>query len=350
MPIFAEYIWVDGTAPSRTTRSKTRILPDEGTPHSKNPLDPISVAGFPAWNTDGSSTYQAYGKDSDIGLLPVRAVMDPLRGGTSYLVLCEVLTPRGVPHPSNTRAPLRRLLENGADSAMALFGFEQEYTFLGPDRRPLAFPAGGFPAAQGPYYCAVGTFNVFGRGVYEDFMQAAVAAGLAIVGTNFEVMPGQAEFQIGTVDALTACDHLWLARWLLHRITEEHGIAVTFDAKPVVDGDWNGAGMHANISTQAMREPGGLAHIEAACRALASKRQEHLDVYGHNYQQRLTGHHETCSYREFRFGVADRTASVRIPRHVAHAGCGYLEDRRPNANADPYEVACRLLRTILSVD
>lgn len=349
MPIFAEYIWIDGTRPTKLTRSKTRILPDDAVNHSGNPLEPISIAGFPLWSSDGSSTCQASGRDSDIGLVPVRAVIDPLRGGNSFLVLCEVLSPLGVPHASNTRAELRRVIDAGADAAGALFGFEQEYTFLSPDHRPLGFPAGGFPSPQGPYYCAVGSFNIFGRAVYEVFMQAAVLAGLALAGANFEVMPGQAEFQIGAVDALTACDHLWLARWLLHRITEEHHIAVTFDAKPVVEGDWNGAGMHANVSTQVMRQPGGLAHIEAACHALAQKRQEHLDVYGHGYQQRLTGHHETCSYHDFRFGIADRTASVRIPSHVAAAGHGYLEDRRPNANADPYEVAARLLRTILAM-
>lgn len=348
MPIFAEYIWIDGTKPSRVTRSKTRILPDQAVVHSGSPLDPVPLDGFPPWGSDGSSTGQACGKDSDIGLVPVCAVVDPLRAGRSYLVLCEVLDPTGAVHNTNTRSELRRVLDAGAARSDALFGFEQEYTFLAMDHRPLGFPVGGFPAAQGPYYCAVGSFNIAGRDVYEAFMQAAVLAGLAIAGTNFEVMPGQAEFQIGAVDALTACDHLWLSRWLLHRITEDHGIAVTFDAKPE-KGDWNGAGMHANVSTRDMREKGGMGHIEAACRALAGKRQEHLDVYGHGYEERLTGHHETCSHREFRYGIADRTASVRIPRHVAQAGCGYLEDRRPNANADPYQVASLLLRTICGI-
>lgn len=344
MAIFAEYIFIDGTEPSKQLRSKTRILPDSAVAHSGNPADPVPLDGFPIWGADGSSTNQALGKDSDVGLVPVHAVVDPIRAGRAYLVLCEVLKPDGATHPTNTRAALRRVLEDGAKKAEALFGFEQEYTFLGPDRRPLGFPDGGFPGPQGPYYCAVGTGNIYGREVYEDFMQAAVDAGLRIAGTNFEVMPGQAEFQIGTADALTACDHVWLARWLLHRISEDYGIFVTYDAKPA-KGDWNGAGMHTNFSTRAMREPGGLRYIEEACKALGTKRQEHLDVYGHGYEERLTGHHETCSYREFRYGVANRTASVRIPRHVAEAGCGYLEDRRPNANADPYLVAARILTT-----
>ena len=104
--------------------------------------------------------------------------------------------------------------------------------------------------------------------------------------------------------------------------------------------------MHTNFSTAAMRSDGGFKAIEEACVLIGERRQDHLDEYGDNYQARLTGHHETCSWREFKWGVADRTASIRVPRSVADTGKGYLEDRRPNANADPYRVAARLLKTV----
>ena len=94
-----------------------------------------------------------------------------------------------------------------------------------------------------------------------------------------------------------------------------------------------------------MREAGGLKAIEAACEELANKTDEHLAGYGDDIELRLTGDHETCSYREFKWGVADRTASIRIPRQVAAEGCGYLEDRRPNANCDPYVVAKLMIET-----
>lgn len=346
MPILAEYIWIDGTAPTKQLRSKTKVISSDKLPPSTQveDIDTIPLDVFSKWGADGSSTNQAEGRDSDIGLNAVRACRDPFRPG-HYLVLCEVTSPNGQPHPTNTRAALRAVLDAGAAKAEALFGFEQEYTFLSAANRPLGFPEAGYPAPQGPYYCAVGTNNIFGRSVYEAFMMRVLDAGLYIGGFNWEVMPGQAEFQTNAADALKSSDHLWLARWILHRTGEDMGVVVTLDAKPA-KGDWNGAGMHTNFSTKAMREPGGMTAIQAACEAIGTKRQEHLDVYGHDYESRLTGHHETCSYKQFRFGIADRTSSIRIPRHVAEENRGYFEDRRPNANADPYEIATRMLKTV----
>ncbi|MCB9527253.1 MAG: glutamine synthetase beta-grasp domain-containing protein [Myxococcales bacterium] len=350
MAIFAEYIWVDGCQPTATLRSKTKVI-YEGLPKSTDVEDILAfdVSRFPMWGADGSSTEQAEGRDSDIVLKPVAVTRDPFRPG-GYLVMTEVFVGKtGEPHASNRRAALRSVLDRGGDDADALFGFEQEYTFLHPDGRPLGFPEGGFPAPQGPYYCAVGHNRIVGRPVYEAFMQHCADAGVHIAGVNWEVMPGQAEVQVGPLGPLMASDHVWLARWVLERTAEDFGVAVSFAAKPA-KGDWNGAGMHTNFSTRAMREKGGLGAIEDACQALARDPAAHLAEYGHGYEERLTGAHETARYDQYSYGVANRTASVRIPRHVAADGMGYLEDRRPNANADPYRIAARLIRTICNID
>jgi glutamine synthetase len=179
-------------------------------------------------------------------------------------------------------------------------------------------------------------------------MAACLDSRLAICGINAEVMPGQWEFQIGTADALTVSDHLVFARWLLYRIGENHGINVKLDPKPVAE--LNGAGAHTNFSTKTMREKEGMAHIVAACEKLGKNHDYHIKNYGSGIENRLTGHHETCSYREFRWGVSDRGASIRIPLHVSLNGCGYLEDRRPCANVDPYVVTRLLLETVCGAE
>lgn len=344
MLLFAEYIWLDGAQPTQALRSKTRVLAH---PKGRKPV----VADFPAWGFDGSSTYQATGHDSDLVLKPVCVVADPIRGEGHYLVMTEVLNADNTPHVTNHRAGLARVMNVAAHGQDPWIGFEQEYTLFRADR-PLGWPENGYPAPQGPFYCGVGSNRVFGRALVEAHGKACIAAGLMIYGINAEVMPGQWEFQIGyrgiegeSADPLTVADHMWLARWLMQRLAEDHDIEVSYANKPV-KGDWNGAGMHTNFSTRAMRAKGGLAVIQDAIERLGENHADHIECYGANLAERLTGKHETCSIHEFRGGVADRGASIRIPRNVATDGRGYLEDRRPGANSDPYRVARMIVETV----
>ncbi len=336
MVVYAEYIWMDGHQPTQKLRSKTKILPGKD--------EITSVADLPDWGFDGSSTNQAPGDSSDCALKPVSYFPDPIRGGPHVLVMCEVFMADGVtPHPSNTRAKLRAVADKVADED-AWFGIEQEYTLF-DGHQPLGWPEKGFPAPQGPYYCGVGADEVYGRDLVEAHMEACSMAGIQLSGINAEVMPGQWEFQVGPVGPLDVADQLWVARWLLYRLGEDLGITVTIHPKPV-QGDWNGAGAHTNFSTKAMREDGGMAVIEAACKALGTRHAEHIAEYGAHNQERLTGLHETQSIEKFSFGVSDRGASIRIPLQTAQDGKGYLEDRRPSANMDPYRVARLLLETV----
>ena len=328
----AEYIWIDGHKPTAKLRSKTKIF--EGPVKS---LDDI-----PMWGFDGSSTMQADGSDSDCMLKPVYYLPDPIRGGDDILVMNEVRKPDGSIHESNTRARLVEIAEKHKDED-AWFGIEQEYTFF-KGRSPLGWPNGGYPAPQGPFYCGVGADEVFGRDIVEDHMDICLQAGIQISGVNAEVMPGQWEFQVGSLGPLEVSDQLWIARWILYRIAENYGVNATLHPKPV-KGDWNGAGAHANFSTKLMRENGGLKIIESACEKLGRKHEEHIAVYGAHNEERLTGLHETCALHEFRYGVSDRGASIRIPMDTANNGKGYLEDRRPSANMDPYQVCAALIET-----
>ena len=322
-----EYLWLDGCTPTQI-RYKTKVV--------KEPLN-VPEWGFdPIWGFDGSSTEQADGNSSDCVLRPVKKYPNPLEAN-STIVLCEVYNVDDTPHVSNTRS---KLLNAVINEDKEWVGFEQEYTLFDGDR-PLGWPSLGEPAPQGDYYCG----RNIGENVSREHLNACIDAGLSICGTNAEVMLGQWEYQIGAGRAVDMSDDLWVARWLLERICEKHGLSVSLYPKPI-EGDWNGAGCHTNFSTKEMRQDGGYDKIIEACERLSKNPQEHIDAYGIDNDKRLTGLHETCDINTFRYGVSDRGASIRIPWQVEKNGKGYLEDRRPASNCDPYMVSQKLIQTI----
>lgn len=352
--VLAEYIWIDGTEPTPGLRSKTKIIELSDFEILATPAEKMMGTEVvpPIWTFDGSSTNQADGSKSDVILKPVRVFPDPFRGLESYLVMCETFNADGSPNSSNHRQKLRQILGQHQDLEPWV-GFEQEY-FLMKNGKPVGWPETGFPAPQFPYYCGVGGDKVAGRELVEAHLRACLQAGIGITGINAEVALGQWEFQCFAKDLLEASDMLWVARWLLYRIAERFGLSVELHPKPI-SGDWNGSGMHTNFSTKPMREGlgnySGLDIIKSKCHVigLPYNISKHLAVYGADNHLRLTGKHETCSINEFRFGVSDRGASIRIPLQVAEDGYGYFEDRRPAANADPYQVAAVILETITEV-
>ena len=315
------YVWLDGYQPEPNLRHKTKIIDHEGS---------VTLEDCPEWSFDGSSTEQAEGHSSDCLLKPVRIIPDPGRDN-AYLVMAEVLNADGSVHPSN----IRGTFDEDED---IWFGFEQEYVFM-DNGLPLGFPENGYPGPQGPYYCAVGANNVAGREIVEEHLDLCLEAGLHVTGTNAEVMLGQWEYQLFAKGAQRAGDDVWLSRYLLIRTAEKYGVTVSLAPKPI-RGDWNGSGMHCNFSNSRIRDEGGEEYIQELMANFEQRHDIHISAYGSDNEQRLTGLHETQSIDTFSFGVSDRGSSIRIPVATANNGYkGYLEDRRPAANANPYAVA-----------
>lgn len=335
---FLEYIWLDGNNPQQL-RSKTKII------EAKNE-DKIKLSD---WNFDGSSTSQSDTQKSELILKPVNKFKNPfIENG--FLIMCEVYYPSGQKHITNTRSTLVETVRDFDQKT--LYGFEQEYIIFDlKTLKPLGWPHDGFPRPQGDYYCGVGANNVSGRQFVEEHTELCLKAGLKISGVNAEVMLGQWEYQIGPVPAIDGSDQLWISRWILNRLSEKYNYRIELDPKPFIGNEWNGSGMHVNFSTEDMRDDMENKYnlVVEACTKLSQNKENHIEVYGENNRNRLTGANETCSINEFRWGVGDRTASIRIPYSIKDDTTpGYLEDRRPASNADPYQVCNVLIQTICS--
>eukprot|EP00762_Andalucia_godoyi_P007116 ANDGO_01882.mRNA.1 Glutamine synthetase cytosolic isozyme 1-2 len=338
----AEYVWVGGSG--RDIRSKSRTLP------VSLPQRPECL---PIWNFDGSSTGQAPGSDSEVLLKPQAVYKDPFRpiptgdgytGLPNIIVICDCYKPDMTPVPGNTRVFAERVFSQKKE-LIPWFGMEQEYVmFSASENWPLGWPRGGYPGEQGPYYCSVGAEVSFGRELVEAHYRACLYAGIRISGVNAEVMPGQWEFQVGPCEGISVGDQLLCARYILARIGEDFGVRISYDPKPI-PGDWNGSGCHTNFSTLPMREDGGWKLIAEACDKLGARHSEHIIAYGEGNERRLTGHHETAPMDKFTWGVANRGASIRVPRDTHRLQKGYLEDRRPASNCDPYLVPALIYET-----
>jgi len=334
-PWIAEYVWCSGQNTYSDLRSKYMTV-------TNLPFEKATPENMKVWNFDGSSTGQAAGETSEILIKPVAVYPHPFLDNAK-VVLAECFKPDMTPHPTNTRCVASKFFEaHKADEPW--FGLEQEY-FIYKNGRPLGWPQNGYPEPQGDFYCG-NSRKVVGREIVLEHYQACLKMGLQISGVNAEVAPAQWEFQIGPCCGIDEGDHMTMARWVWAKIAEKYDLEINYDPKPI-KGDWNGSGCHHNFSTKAMREAGGYDAIKKACDNLGKTFLDDIKFYGGDNNQRMTGNHETSKLSEFTWSIGGRHTSVRVGNDVEKDGKGYMEDRRPASNIDPYLSTVRLFTSAM---
>lgn len=304
------------------------------------------------WDYDGSSTHQADRSAADLPLRVTELFPHPFLGEGNLMAWAMVMDRDENPHKSNLEASLLALEAENPKLEPWLTA-EQEYFLVSNETNlPLGWPRVQdlmpLPQARGHYYCAP---RAVVRGVMEEFWEVAMAANLEIWGDNAEVAPGQAEFQVGGKgSAARSARHIWMARELLAAVAAKHGCRVDIRPKPI-EGPWNGSGGHINWSTRAMREPGGIEHIQALVRELGSDHDNVIGttLFGDGNDERLVGDCEAPD-RRFRCSSSDRGASIRIPLRVEKAKMGYLEDRRYGSSFDPFAVATYFMERSIAAE
>jgi glutamine synthetase len=287
----------------------------------------------------------------EIALIPVAHYRNPFfQIGRSFLILCEthhiIDKETYISTESNFRCAAVEVF-NKRSNLQPWFGIEQEYFLMEPQgtrvsNKPLAFAKEEAPQPQGGVYaCSVGNRTIFFRKLAEKHYEYCLEAGLKISGINAEAAPSQWKFQIGPCCGISAGDELWVARYILHKLSEEFGVNVSFDPKPLAN-PWSGSGLHTNFSTIETREnDDGLQSIYKYIDRLSKRHDEHIAVYGDN-SKRLNGTCSTSDVLTFSYSTGKRNTSIRIPNSVLQSGCGYLEDRRPASDADPYRVTAAI--------
>ena len=274
-------------------------------------------------------------------LRPVFVCPDPIRGGDDVLVMSEVLLTDLTPHPTNTRAACAAAAEKYADQE-PWFGIEQEYTFL-KNGHPLGWPQGGYPGPQGPYYCGVGADEIWGRDIVEAHTTACIDAGLAHLrhqrrGDDGPVgVPDRPDRP--AADRRPACGSPAGCSTASPR-TSTSPSPSTPSRSPAT-----GTAPAPTPTSRPRRCARATTPSSRRARPSARTPRSTSSNYGAGVERRLTGLHETAPWTEFSYGVSNRGASVRIPWQVEKDGKGYLEDRRPNANCDPYVVTRLIVDT-----
>ncbi|KAL1432998.1 hypothetical protein MTO96_001982 [Rhipicephalus appendiculatus] len=338
--VFCTYVFIDGTL--ENVRAKTRTLD----------FEPKTPEECPEWTFCALASYQwpDAGPKSEAYLSPVALFRDPFFKGRNKLVLCEVLQTDRSPNKTNTRRSCLNAM-NKAKDQQPWFGIEQEYVVTEKDGHPVDWPRDVKHTIKplGPYCFGVGADATSGRYISDAHYKACTYAGVKMAGTNCEGMLSQWEYQVGPLEGVDAADHLWMSRYILDRVAEDFGVLVTLDPMPYPPGDWLGSAMHTNFSTKAMRSDGGISAIRTAIEKLKRNADADLAKYDtariKRNQLRVGSGVMATPLKQFTADECSKEVSVRIPRAVVDAGKGYLEDRRPGANADPYTVCETIIRT-----
>jgi glutamine synthetase len=141
-----------------------------------------------------------------------------------------------------------------------------------------------------------------------------------------------------------------MTRYFLFKTAEKYGYHIDIHPKPLQHGEWNGSGLHTNFSTDMMRDNGSEEYFMALFNAFESRHEDHIKSYGSENHLRLTGNFETQSIDKFSWGVSDRGASIRVPQDTAKDWKGYVEDRRPGSNADPYKIIKEIVKSLIMTE
>ncbi len=329
--IIGEYIWIGGNGELRS-KAKTIVLDQSG--NLPNPI--------PETKVNGIYTGQAFDKESEIIIRPCSFFPCPFRKEKNILILCDTYKVNGLPLEGNNRFLAKEIFEKNL-SEKPIFSIKQElYIIDNITNLPLHFNKN---LHEGQFYCSIGSLNSFGRVILEKFYNYCLYANLNIAGINLGVGPAQWSFQIGPNEDLHAGDHLYIARYIINRISEEFNVSINIQPKPL-KGNWKASQCYVKFSTKKMRESYSLSYIYEIIDKLKKKHDDHLKVYGTGNYVNLNNKNDNFFIDKFFFDIENQNSAIKVPNKTLKLNNYYLEDIRPSSNMDPYLVTSIIFKTI----
>ncbi|KAL4225189.1 hypothetical protein ACF0H5_015880 [Mactra antiquata] len=340
-PVMLEYVMVDFTKLNMTTRTWVENFEPQS-------VEDCQIRVISQYETSDQSVPSV-----DIGMRPVFMCKDPFRQGRHKLVLCEpfYLENDDKRFEWNTRAKCVDM-QKKVNDLEPLYAFEQEYYVVDENGIPLDM----YSDTKGRDYdneMDVGKYSAIERDLAETHLRACIYAGLKISGMNRECHPSEWEYQVGPLSAVDVCDQVVMSRYILRRLAEMNQIEITFiNPECTRDTDCRSA-LHLNFSTHDMRGDNGMEHINKIIENLRKYPQEKLFKYygspvGLDIYWFLSGECYMPVHDQFVAGTDKVLSSIRIPLKCVKEGKGYVEERRPMSNADPYEVCVAFTQSALS--
>jgi len=181
-------------------------------------------------------------------------------------------------------------------------------------------------------------YNILASGYDEPFLRRVrndmQGAGMIVEGSKGEAWPGQHELNFRYADALKAADDHAIFKTGLKAIAHQHGVSVTFMAKP--DHTWVGSSCHIHSSLWRSGEAAFAGESDVFKRYLAGQIAcaAELAIFVaptiNSYKRFTAG---SWAPTTLAWGYDNRTCGFRI---VGHGSSLRAETRIPGADANPY--------------
>lgn len=323
-----DYVWLDS---NRNLRTKQKII------HFNQDYDEelFTLKNIPEWNYDGSSTGQASIEgNTEIILRPVYITSPAYTSNPenqTVIAMCDIfdITGKCLSYRKEAEEYFNREDVLKEDP---WFGLEQEF-FLFPKEKYNNGTINFNEISNKNEYCGTNR-NYTERSIISTFVESCNIFGITLSGINSEVSPHQWEFQLFG-KGLNVCDQLYVARFILETIVEQQDYIVLYS--PKINETISGSGCHVNFSTLSTRtQHTGYSVIEEYIKRFEENHMKLIDCCSEKNKERLSGKFETARWDRFTWGVGTRNTSIRVPNDTFKNKCGYLEDRRPGSDIDPY--------------